>query len=176
LLFAAVALLVAITLVVIGSRPEQPSTAGAEQPAAQQAFLARIAQAQAAASDSSNALAQRDVLQSRDQDLAGMAEVASWIGVVRGVQSMQDKAAVSIEFGGVRIVAGVHLSYGLDTLIAPQNAALYNALLTLKPGDEVIFSGMFMRDNGALVEISYTDHGAVSAPEYLFSFANIEPR
>ena len=87
---------------------------------------------------------------------------------------MQGKGAVSIEFNGVQVVAGVHLMLGLDTLVPERSAELYQSLLGLASGDSVQFSGDFAVHEGSVVELSYTGSGSLSAPEFLFSFSKID--
>ena len=87
---------------------------------------------------------------------------------------MQGKGAISIEFDGARVVAGVYLMNGLDTLITERSTELYKSLLNLAAGDNVRFSGEFLVFRNSLVELSYTGTGSLSAPEFLFSFSSIE--
>jgi hypothetical protein len=80
------------------------------------------------------------------------------------------------DIGGVTVLAGVHLSLGLDTLIPPSQSDVYTELLSLQRGDDVIFSGRFLVHSGSLVEMSYTGSGAISAPEFLFEFSELSRR
>lgn len=143
-------------------------------PNAQLDFVSVIERAQADARASPNSLRSSEILRDRDQNLTRFAEVNDWRGTVRGVQSMQGKGAVSIEFNGVQVIAGVHLMYGLDTLIPQSSTEIYQSLLPLTAGDSVQFSGEFSVFQNSLVELSYTGSGSLSAPEFLFSFSQIE--
>ena len=155
--------------------PAPPSSETAiNLPEAQQSFLSELVAFQAQAGLSPNSLALQELLKARDAQIADRAPPEDWSGVVLGVQSVQGKGGISIDIGGVNILAGVHLSYGLNTLIPPSQSTTYNALLSLQRGDKVTFSGDFETHNGSVVEMSYTDQAAVSNPEFLFSFRSIK--
>ncbi len=137
-------------------------------------FLSVLERAKEDVLQSPNSLLSSEILERRDQDLTQFAGVENWTGTVRGVQRMQGKGAVSIEFNGVQVVAGVHLMLGLDTLVPERSAELYQSLLGLASGDSVQFSGDFAVHEGSVVELSYTGSGSLSAPEFLFSFSKID--
>ena len=86
---------------------------------------------------------------------------------------MQGKGAVSIDIGGATVLAGVHLSLGLDTLIPPFQYDVYTEMLSLQRGDTVQFSGRFLIHSGRLVEMSYTGSGTILSPEFLFEFSEL---
>lgn len=163
-----------VTVAILSSPPEPPNETLSEQPDSQRAFLARIATAQDEAANAPNSLAFSDLLDLRDSQLTEISVVENWSGTVRGIQRMQGKGGVSIDIGGVTVLAGVHLTYGLDTLVSPSQSAVYSELLSLRRDDRVQFSGRFVIHNGSLVEMSYTGSGAVSTPEFLFEFSAIE--
>ena len=83
---------------------------------------------------------------------------------------MQGKGGVSIDIGGVTVLAGIHLTYGLDTLVSSSQSAVYSELLSLRRGDRVQFSGRFVIHNGSLGEMSYTGSGAILHPNSYSSF------
>jgi hypothetical protein len=139
----------------------------------QQAFLSIIEQSRTKIYEVPNSLAASEALRLRDTSLAKFANVVGWQGVVLGVQRMQGKGGISIDIGGANVVAGVYLAYELDTLISPDNTRLFTEILNLKRGDRVVFSGRFVKNNGSVVELSYTGAGSVSSPEFLFEFSEI---
>lgn len=101
--------------------------------------------------------------------------VENWNGKVIGVNEMDGKGALEIDIGNnIRLFAGEHVMKGVSTLIGNQNNALFNFVRTVESGTLVTFSGSFPVSAGSLVEISYTDDGALRAPEYLFEFNQIE--
>ncbi|WP_321504788.1 hypothetical protein [Breoghania sp.] len=147
----------------------------ARRPADQVAFVERILRAKNDIQDAPNRLAAFHALAARDSFGPALPHVENWRGKILGIQEMQGNAAVSIDAGSFEVVAGVHLSYGLDTLISPRNTHLHAPLLVLKAGDAVTFSGNFMKMKGALVELSYTNSGSTEFPRYLFAFDTITP-
>lgn len=137
-------------------------------------FLSVIERAQAGVLQSPNSLQSSEILEHRNHELTRFAVVDNWSGTVRGVQRMRGKGAVSIEFSGVQVVAGVYLMLGLDTLVSNSSSELYQSLLNLRLGDRVQFSGNFVVRRGRIVELSYTDSGSLTAPEFLFKFSSVE--
>lgn len=124
---------------------------------------------------SANYLAKHQQLKSRETTLAQHIQVNKWYGKVLGIQEMQGKAAVSIDAGGFEVVAGVQLMLGLDTLIPTSQSDLYNVLLNLEINDQVIFSGLFVSNDGSVVELSYSDESSIENPRFLFMFSDIVP-
>lgn len=101
--------------------------------------------------------------------------VENWKGKIVGVNEMDGKGALEIDIGSnIRLFAGEHVMKGVSTLIGNQNDALFNFVRTVENGTLVTFSGSFPVSAGSLVEISYTDDGAMRAPKYLFKFNQIE--
>lgn len=156
------------------SPTQTPPDPALNLPSAQQDFLSEIETFQAQVSLSPNSLALQELVKFRDAQIANIASPEGWSGVVLGVQSIQGKGGISIDIGGVNLLAGVHLSYGLDTLISPSQSKIYDTLLTLQRGDKVTLSGDFENRNGSVVEMSYTGQAAVSNPEFLFNFRSLE--
>lgn len=169
-------LAVAAVIAIVAFLPPSPEEAGSERSAIQRNFLPRIETAQERVSAAPNSLAFHEVLELRDSQLADFSSVEEWSGTVLGVQNMQGKGAISIDIGGAKGLAGIHLTYGLDTLIPPSQGRIYNELLSLQRGDKVQFSGSFSIHNGSLVEMSYTGSGAISTPEFWFQFSALTPR
>jgi len=165
----AVATIVGVAILSPSSPPSQNSRSGISDP--QKDFLGLIETAQKNSSAVPNSLAFQELLNSRDIELIRVASVDNWSGTVLGIHRVQGKGAISIDIGGAYVLAGVHLAYGLDTLIPPEQSTIYNELLTLRRGDEVHFSGRFSNYNGSIVEMSYTGSGAISTPELLFEFS-----
>lgn len=168
--------LVSAFLVIGMMLPTQRQSETAQKlPAAQRDFLSEIEKFHSQASSAPNSLALREIIQTRNRQIANSASPQGWSGIVVGVQSVQGKGGISVDIGGVNLLAGVHLSYGLDTLISSSHSAVYNTLLNLRRGDKVTFSGDFELYNGSLVEMSYAGQAAISDPEFLFNFRLLEP-
>jgi hypothetical protein len=165
---------ISIAAIAIFSSPPPSSNDGRSRlPTTQRDFLYQISEAKKSSKTASNALAFSEILDLRDKQLSDLSAVSGWSGVVLGVQRMQGKGAISIDAGGATVLAGVHLTYGLDTLIPPSKKDIYSVLLKLKDGDAVTFSGRFSVHNGSIVEMSYTGSGSVSEPEFLFEFSDL---
>lgn len=170
------AILAAVVLGIAMLSPTQPpSDTALNLPSAQQGFLSEIETFQTQVGSSPNSLAVQELIQTRDLKIANITPPESWSGIVLGVQSVQGKGGISIDIGGVNLLAGVHLSYGIDTLIPPSQTTMYDTLLNLRRGDKVTFSGGFESHNGLAVEMSYTGQATVSNPEFLFNFRTLEP-
>ena len=106
--------------------------------------------------------------------LAKFETVKNWKGKIVGVNQMGGEGALEIDIGGnIRLFAGEHVMKGISTLIDNQNYSLSNFVRTVKSGTLITFSGSFPISSASLVEISYTDDGAMRAPEYLFEFSKI---
>lgn len=162
-----------VAVAVFSSDPSPPTEIRSGIPDVQREFLVEIEDAREAATSAANPLAFNDLLDMRDNRLAELSSVENWSGTVQGIQRMQGKGAVSIDIGGATVLAGVHLSLGLDTLIPPSQSEVYTELLSLQRGDVVQFSGRFLVNRGSLVEMSYTGSSAISAPEFLFEFSEV---
>ena len=173
LIIGAALIAAVVGIAVLAPDPHLPETSSTI-PAAQQEFLSEIRAFQAQVILSPNSLALQELIQSRDTKIANMASLEGWSGIVLGVQSVQGKGGISIDIGGVNLLAGVHLARDLDTLIPSSQTTVYNTLLNLRRGDKVILSGDFEDDNGSAVEMSYTSHAGASNPEFLFNFKALD--
>ncbi len=152
---------------------EENSESAVALPEEQIRAIELLARARQDVDASANSLAASQILASRDTALAVGQQATNWNGTVVGVQEMQGKAAIGIDAGGFEVVAGVNLTYGFDTLIPPSQTRLYDRLLSLQSGDEVVFSGNFALWNDAVVELSYTDAASKESPRFLFQFTDI---
>jgi hypothetical protein len=171
--YGAIMLAVVVGIAMLSAAPHSSETA-TSLPLAQQNFLSEMEAFHAQAGRSPNSLALRELVQARDTQIANISSPERWSGIVLGVQSVQGKGGISIDLGGVNLLAGVHISYGLDTLIPSSQSKIYDVLLTLQRGDKVTFSGDFRTHNGSVVEMSYTGQAAVLNPEFLFIFQSLE--
>ncbi len=107
--------------------------------------------------------------------LAKFETVENWKGKIVGINQMGGKGALEIDIGGnIRLFAGEHVMKGISTLINQQNNALFDFVRTVESGKLVTFSGSFPISSATLVEISYTNDGAMKAPKYLFEFSKLK--
>lgn len=176
LLYVSVTAFVLIGIAILSPSSPSVNETQSEMSDSQRIFLSRLDVFQERASMAPNSLALKNILNTRDTQLASLTSVENWSGVVLGIQSMQEKGAISIDIGGATVLAGIHLTYGLDTLIPSSQTSIYNELLTLQRGDRLQFSGSFVSHKGSVVEMSYTGSNAVSAPEFLFDFSALSPQ
>lgn len=124
--------------------------------------------------DSANELEKAIISKNILRNLTKFQVVKNWEGTIVGVNEMDGKGSLEIDIGNnIKLFAGEHVFKGVSTLIENQNSPLFNFVRTAKSGTLVIFSGRFPLSAGSLVEISYTDGGAIRAPEYLFEFNQI---
>jgi hypothetical protein len=65
---------------------------------------------------------------------------------------------------------------GFNTLIK-RNSSMATTLMTLKIGDKVTFSGYFIpKEDDFLYEMSITENGSMSEPEFLFKFTDLKKK
>jgi hypothetical protein len=102
-----------VAIAVFTPTPPTPTESQSGLSDAQTEFLSRIEAAQESAITAPNSLAFNDLLDLRDNQLAELSSVERWSGTILGIQRMQGKGAVSIDIGGVTVLAGVHLSLGI---------------------------------------------------------------
>ncbi len=124
-----------------------------------------------------NQLARTQTLEHRDSAILREATVGGriegWSGVITGIAQMADGAGLSVDIGNSRIVAGVHLGEGLDTLISKSDP-LFNELIALREGDKIVVSGSFAMKDGAAVEMSYSSLDSANSPTFLFDFESVD--
>jgi Pilus formation protein N terminal region/GYF domain 2 len=98
-------------------------------------------------------------------------EVKNWIGVIYKVRSDYDRDA--------RLTVQAGPDFYLDTTwsyeIGPKSR-LFPTLLTLDKNDYIMFSGTFEPDRArdCFVELSLTEWGGMTEPEFRFHFSSIE--
>lgn len=104
-----------------------------------------------------------------------------WVGTVYDLTTNGDGWGVfSVEMEGDIWISTWNNSMsdrGYRTLIDP-DSALFTALSDLSVGQTVIFSGKFFEDNlstDCFREKSLTILGAMSEPEFVFSFSDVRP-
>ena len=107
-------------------------------------------------------------------------EVQNWAGTINQLRTnTEGKAILSI-----RITPNIEvktsnnaLSDVVSNTLIEQNSQLYNKLMELSVGQEVIFSGHFFNSDGDYIqEQSITEKGTMVNPEFLMKFTNIIPK
>ena len=134
--------------------------------------------------DSGNEIAVVQARKARGKAVCGLLGPAltatNWHGVVESVET---------ELGGDDGVLGITLTddiavqtwnngisdIGAGTLINP-NSKVYAQLAQLEEGDDVVFSGHFVRDGGnCLEEQSLMDINGMLTPDFSFRFSSVKP-
>ncbi|MCX6158857.1 MAG: hypothetical protein NTY74_12840 [Ignavibacteriae bacterium] len=108
--------------------------------------------------------------------------VNNWVGVLKDYGTTGDgQAWVFISIPGTSIQIETNNNRFSDmsdnTLIA-NGSKVYNQLINLEKGTEVYFSGKFLTDTDAeylnyLKEMSITENGSMSEPEFIMKFSSI---
>lgn len=153
----------------------QPNT-----PIADQGLNSEVDRWRAVIQATPNDVAAQEVRMRRDADLgrkfASDAKPFAATGTVTGISLMADGAGLSVLLGNVTLLAGVSRLGGVDTLVKPGDP-IWPALLELKTGDHVDFSGRFATlDTGALVLADFASANFADASRYLFRFQELRTR
>ena len=130
-----------------------------------------------------NELQKTDLRKKRDTDIslftARDLSVSKWVGTISGIGTETDgKAYFTMLLTQSNIAVKTFNNSSSDskykTMVLP-SSPLYNSIFNLKNGDEVVFSGNFVRDEQAgILEISLTEVGKMKQPEFLMIFSSIE--
>ena len=160
-------------------QPPNPETA--QRPEDETAFLTAIAIGVATYQTATTEFAKGSTRPGRAKLICGSQKtlrVENWIGTLTKLTTTSEgKGVVAIELAsGVKVEtwpAGfVDGSYG--TLVEP-NSDLFNKLGRLDVSQKVKFSGSFFPDRAdCFKELSLTARGAMTEPEFLMRFTNIE--
>ena len=156
----------------------EPEDAGI--PSKQASFL-EIVERAALKAESGNEIAVVKARKKRGRDICALMpalKATNWVGEVEDA---------STELGGDSGVLALRLTddiavqtwnnsssdIGSNTLISP-SSSLYDKLGSLSEGDEVTFSGRFVRAPDCLEEQSLVDENGVLTPDFSFKFSSIK--
>lgn len=97
-------------------------------------------------------------------------EVSNWVGEVNRVSTslnrFEQRIYVVSSIGNFRIT-----SDNVDLKVQPE---MYETIAQLKSGDRIRFSGTLgHHDDGCVMELSFTQHGGMSAPEFNIKYSEI---
>ena len=115
------------------------------------------------------------------------SEICALMPALKATNWVAEVEDASTELGGDSGVLALRLTDGIavqtwnnslsdidaNTLIKP-NSSLYNKLGSLSDGDEVTFSGRFIRGPDCLEEQSLADENGVLTPDFSFKFNSIK--
>lgn len=160
--------------------PEDLPTPEAAIPESQAAFIQVFSEYLSLFSSAETELQGANYLNERDRELCkntGNGRVEDWVGELRSVgANSEGKAVVSIEIDdGLRVETWNNAFSDIfdETLIEP-GTALYEAVLPLKPGEQVVFSGTFISSsNSCLSDKKFSDSARASKPDFVFRFSQI---
>jgi len=148
-------------------------------------FISAVRSFRARYQHAPNEFQKSDIRGERGQFLAGTLPDRSaqdWVGQIAFMETTSGGDGIlSVKLpGGDRIrvetLNNNFLGLGMGTLI-PHGSALYDQVAKLAVGTTVIFSGIFgPGDRDYLEEMSMTEEGSMTDPEFLFKFTNISPK
>lgn len=151
-------------------------------PESQAAFISGVEAAAEAYDAAETELQMSKVLRDRDKDLLatiGGSGVTEWVGVIDEVGANgEGKAHVTIEIGDDIKVKTWNNAFSdlMDETLIPESSPLFDALLTMKRGDKVTFSGEFVEGSDTpLSTTNITEVFSAISPEFLFRFSAIAP-
>ncbi len=107
-------------------------------------------------------------------------EVSGWVGVLSDMETTSDgKAVITVKMQNSPVTLTTmnngFSDSGHGTLIS-HGSELYDKVSQLAEGDFVIFSGsLFLDDKDYFRELSMTEEGSMTEPEFLFKFAEVSP-
>ena len=111
--------------------------------------------------------------------------IKDWIGQVSSMETTSDgEGILCVKLGGnpITTVRTRNTSFSdifsdvSDATLIRQGSSLYDQLGHLAVGDKVVFSGTFARGNlDYMREASLTEEGAMTDPEFIFTFATVRP-
>lgn len=163
------------------SATPEPEPAPAPEATVEDEFLALVAAGHDATEDAGNEIA---VVQARKARSAGICKllpglaVSGWTGEVEDISTTMggDGGVLSIALDDDTAVQTWNNGFsdiGSGTLIN-ENSPLYAKLATLSDGDQVAFSGRFVRDaDNCVQEQSLMDENGMLTPDFSFKFTQI---
>ena len=158
-----------------------PAPAATGMPAAEVAFVTSVqsyVDQYEAAPNELVKTALRTERRTRLSQLLPERQVSSWVGTLKDLSTDSDgKASASITLDGSAITVhtdpGNPFKPGSDTSVE-HGSPLYNQFAKLTEGEKVKFSGSFLPDErDHLRETSFTESGAMTAPEFVMRFSEV---
>lgn len=151
-----------------------------EYPSGEKQFVAVVAKAQEDASEAKNDLQYGAALSRRNKSLCkiiGSGKVQGWVGNISRLDSNGDGygvLAIEIADGAAVGTWNNALSdFEDDTLIKPGD--LLDKLSTFEEGQQVEFSGRFIRQSGTCInDKRLTKVGKLDDPEFVFKFSSVK--
>lgn len=160
-----------------------PAAFAQEAPDDQKAFVAAISASRDTYDNAENDLQKSSERKARAKalcDLVAKGPIDGWVGKIYDLTTNSDGDGVlTVELDGEVWIGTFNNTFsddGLKTLI-PSDSDLYATLSKMANEQQVSFSGSFFRDAkdnpDCLREKSLTEVGAMSQPEFLFKFKEV---
>lgn len=151
-------------------------------PTKQAEFINIINGARDAYSNAANEMLEGKVRVDRKQKLCKLlnrGRVDGWIGTIAKLESSSEgKGVLAVEIEGEDIFIKTwnnDFSDILDHSMINPNSDLFNAVSRMSEGDRVLFSGGFYQSKeDCFKEVSITQRGSVTEPEFLFRFSAVK--
>ena len=150
------------------------------QPAKEKSFVGVIEKYKDIYDAAKNDLQRGNERLNRDEALCsvnGGSKVTSWTGVLEDVGATSEGLAylkVAIGDGVTLETWNNELSDFMDDTLIQRNSELYDTILNLESGQQVIFSGSFIPGDGACLDTkNFSEFFAIESPEFLFKFTGI---
>ncbi len=111
--------------------------------------------------------------------------INNWVGNLRNTgTNSKGKAYIEITLANSKIRVETWnngVSDAFDNTLIPNGSTVYNQIAELSKGDMVVFSGKFLKDSDGkgldyIKEMSLTENGSMTKPEFLFIFSNVEKK
>lgn len=158
------------------------SSAYGTYPADQADFIARVEAARNEIESASTDLQESAALRQRDRDLAALLgsglAVEGWVGTISEVGANgEGKAYVEVEIASNTRVGTWNNAFSdvFDNTLIAEDSPMFDNLLELEEGDQVVFSGSFFRGSDTALEgknVTETFYGY--DPKFLFTFTSIQ--
>ncbi len=159
--------------------PAAPVSKFGQYPADESMFIDGVAATAETYRAAETDLQKAKILNDRNRTLLASGEVSNWVGILKDVSANSEgKAIVSIQIADNIHVATWNNAFSdmIDDTLIPESSPLYDVLLTMKPGQRVVFSGTFVgRDDAVVYPTNVTEYFSATKPEFLFRFSAVAP-
>jgi uncharacterized protein YecT (DUF1311 family) len=173
----------AALLLAAGCGESKPPAPVIQLPGDEAALVRIVTTAQAEGAKVENDMQLGGVKANRDSALCNELKspvVENWVGKVENISSNSDGLGVlSVSIASKVLVKTWNNAFSdmtTKSLLQP-GSPIFQAASTMKPGQQVSFSGRFFKGNSGdcLMESSMTLRGKVREPEFIFAFTSIAP-
>lgn len=180
LVYISILAFIIVILVLLGSGGGDNQNEPNKYPQDEVNFISVVSSATSKYYDANN-LQKEDIKNERNkgicQSIPKNGVITNWIGVVSGIDSTMDGDAIlSVSIpNNIEVKTFNNTFSDIDSnTIIKKGSSLYNKVYQLKKGNEILFSGVFLKSPGSCAwEASITTDGGLSEPEFIFRFTDI---